>query len=131
MKITNLPDIFLTDLVLRWVADGKWAVHEPFIINSKIVGRIEVTVGTLTDGPSIPKIPVLYEKFRDRAWPAAVPHDFGYDDDCPYDFPREVWDDVFHELMDALYPGWIDRIRNDEEWAGVRLGGESHFRVED
>ncbi|OPY15628.1 MAG: hypothetical protein A4E66_00032 [Syntrophus sp. PtaB.Bin001] len=131
MKLSNLPECFETDLVLRWLTDGHWEVAEPFIINSKHVGRIVVPAGTRTDGPSIPKIPIVYEKYRDRAWPAAVPHDFGYDDDCPYDFPREAWDEMFHELMDALYPGWIDHIQNDKEWLGVRLGGASHFRKDD
>lgn len=128
MKIENLPKQFLTDIVLRWVADGKWAVHEPISVVSELIGLIEIPVDFVTDGPSIPKIPVLYEKFRDRAWPAAVVHDWLYCDKCPLNITRDQADDVFHELMDALYPGWIDQIINDQEWSGVRIGGESHFR---
>jgi hypothetical protein len=119
---------FGSPLVLQWVDDGLWMVKEPFPIHSQNVGNITVPVGLITDGPSIPKIPSVYEEFRDRAWPAAVAHDFGYTSDCLYDFPKEAWDDMFHELMDALYHGWIERLQNDKEWLGVDLFGGISFR---
>jgi hypothetical protein len=127
IKLTNHPS-YKTDLVLKWEGDGLWSVYAPFIVNHRRYGEIIVPVGTLTDGPSIPKIPVLYERYRDRAWPPAAVHDYGYDKSCVYQFPREVWDQIFHDLMDELYPGWISRVENDKEWAGVRLGGSRAFR---
>ena len=126
--LEKLPYPFLTDLVLRWVSDGLWRVHEPFGAATKTVGGVVVPVGVLTDGPSIPKVPVIYEKYRDRAWPAAVVHDYLYSKDCAIDCTREQADETFDELMDALYPGWINDIANDAEYAGVRLGGASHWR---
>ena len=125
--LTNYPS-FKTDLVLKWEGDGLFSVREPFIIYHKKYGEIITPVGSLTDGPSIPKIPIVYERFRDRAWPPAIVHDYGYDKNCVYQFPREAWDEIFHDLMDELYPGWLSRIENDKEWAGVRLGGGLHFR---
>lgn len=130
MKKENLPDCFKTDLVLRWVKDSWWKVDVPYGVDTKTVGFLIVPINFLTDGPSIPKMPGLYEEFRDRAWPAAVVHDYLYSIDCPINCTREQADDVFHELMDALYPGWIDKIKNDEEWLGVRTGGGLFFRKE-
>jgi hypothetical protein len=129
IKLTNHPS-FKTNLVLKWEGDGLFSVYDPFIVYHKKYGEIVVPVGTLTDGPSIPKIPVVYGKYRDRAWPPAVVHDYGYDKGCIYQYEREVWDEIFHDLMDELYPGWISRIENDKEWAGVRLGGCLAFRRE-
>ena len=125
-----LPQPFKTELVLRWISDGVWAVNEPLIVNVKI-GLVAVPVGFVTDGPSIPKMPLLYEEFRDRAWPAAVVHDWLYSKECPIDISRDQADETFHELMDALYPGWIDRVKNDDEYAGVRACGEMFFRKKD
>lgn len=128
---------FRSELVLRWVADGLWDLYSPLIVDSDLVyngrriGILEAPVGTRTNGPSIPKIPVLYEAYRDRAWPPAVMHDYGYDEKCIYEFPQEVWDALFHELMEALYPGWQDQVLNDMAWAGVRIGGSAHFRKEE
>jgi hypothetical protein len=129
IKLTNHPS-YKTDLVLKWEGDGLWSVKEPFVIWHKTYGEIETPVGSLTDGPSIPKIPIIYGKYRDRAWPPATVHDYGYDKSCVYPLPREAWDQIFHDLMDELYPGWISRIENDKEWAGVRIGGSLSFRRE-
>jgi hypothetical protein len=124
----KLPDAWKTTLCLQWVSDGWWTLCEPLIYNSNILGTIYVPMGFMTDGPSIPKMPGLYEELRDRAWPIAVVHDYLYSETCSIQCTREQADEVFHEGMDLLYPGWIDRIKNDEEYAGVRLGGASHFR---
>jgi hypothetical protein len=123
-----IPPEWLTTLVLQFYCDGWWSLAAPLIFISKILGRIEVPAGFLTDGPSIPRIPGLYEKFRERAWLIAIIHDWLYSLLCPIQCTREQADEVFHEGMDLLYPGWLDRIKNDEEYAGVRLGGASHFR---
>jgi hypothetical protein len=128
MVCKNLPGNWRTDVILRWDSDGNWVVHDQIIVFTKVLGMLVIPVGAQVNGPSIPKLPGIYEEFSGRAWPESIPHDWLYDKLCPINCTREQADEAFHELMDARYPGWKDRILNDAEWAGVRVGGESHFR---
>ena len=111
---------FLTNLNIALVDDCTWRLSSPLAYQSDIAGRIVVPDGFLTDLASVPRIPIVYLSWGDRAHREAVVHDFLYCADCPACFPRDVVDKIFLEAMEAR--GVPAHIRYPMYW-GVRLGG--------
>jgi hypothetical protein len=71
---------FLTELDagLKAGSDSVWLLDKPLIYESGIAGLIEVPAGFETDFASVPRIPVFYMAFGDRAHREAVLHDYLY-----------------------------------------------------
>ncbi|MEN6420315.1 MAG: DUF1353 domain-containing protein [Smithella sp.] len=69
---------FLTELDARLKpnSDSVWLIDKPLIYESDIVGPIEVPAGFETDFASVPRIPLFYTLFGDRAHREAVLHDY-------------------------------------------------------
>lgn len=115
---------FLTSLVLRAGAEdgAAWTVVAPFLYSSDVLDRI-VTVpeGFETDLASVPRLPVVYLLTGATGNEAAVVHDFLYSVQL---CTRKQADDVFYEAAVASgMPKWRAWLM----WAGVRLGGGSHW----
>ncbi len=108
---------FLSPLNVREIDDRRWEVLSPLVYESDIAGRIEVPAGLVTDFASVPRIPLVYWLFGDRAHMAAVVHDYLYQ---THVHARDVADAVFYEAMAASGIGVIGRWAM---WAGVRVGG--------
>jgi len=73
-----------------------------------------------TDFASVPRIPIVYTLFGDRAHYESVIHDYLY---CKNSVPiveREVADKIFLEAMKLRGKGWF--VRN-MMYVGVRAGG--------
>jgi hypothetical protein len=73
-----------------------------------------------TDFASVPRLPLIYDLFGDRAHYESVIHDYLY---CKDSFPvveREVADKVFLEAMKLRGKSWFVRSMM---YAGVRAGG--------
>jgi hypothetical protein len=87
-------------------------------------GTIEVPVGALSDGASIPKIfwPILgpYGPY----FRSAVVHDFLYSD-LNDEFTRAESDLIFKEAMFNEGIGWCQR---ETIYRAVRLFGKKHFK---
>lgn len=102
--------------------DGRWRVVVPLEYESDIAKRtITVPVGFVTDLASVPRLPVVYLACGDRASEAAIVHDYLYSTGL---LPRRVADDV---LLEAALATGVPRWRALAMWAGVRIGGGSHF----
>lgn len=115
---------FLSRLYLVDVddADGKWYVFKPLLFNSAVAGRvITVPEGFPTDLASTPRIPFIYEMLGNIGARAAVVHDYLYTSGRE---SRAMADDV---LMEALEACGVSRFKRWAMWAGVRLGGASHY----
>lgn len=114
---------FLTKLEIECIGDRSWRLTSPFCYASDVVGqRIVVPRGFETDLLSTWGIPVAAEIFDgDDSGPAVV-HDFLY---STTRFSRAVSDAVLREACivngSAQWRAWII-------WAGVRIGGWSHWR---
>jgi hypothetical protein len=106
------------------VDDGKWRVVDPLIYESVVAQRtITVPTGFVTDLASVPRLPVVYLACGDCASEAAIVHDYLYSTGL---VPRRVADDVLFEASKVSgVPAW----RRWAMWAGVRLGGASHFNA--
>ena len=116
---------FLTDLSVRCINDGCWKLDAPLTYQSDIVGRIDVPAGFETDFASVPRVPIFFTLFSDRAHREAVLHDYGYRCDSIPVMERSTVDDLFLEAMKERGKGFFVRYAM---WAGVRLGGWTAWR---
>jgi len=112
---------FLTELNTRLKNDDKvWVMCSPLIYKSDLMGTIEVPVGFESDFASVPRLPIIYSLFGDRAHREAVLHDYLYRiDSKPYATYSQA-NEVFYEAMELRGKSWIVRHCM---WAGVVLGG--------
>ena len=72
---------FLTPLRLESIEDkeGAWWLLYPLVYQSVLLQRIfTVPCGTYTDLASVPRIPIIYSLWGNRAHHEAVLHDFGF-----------------------------------------------------
>ncbi len=101
---------------------GRWYLFAPLVYKSDIAGRvITVPAGFPTDLASTPRIPIIYEACGNIAVRAAVVHDYLYTSGRE---SRAVADAVLLEAAEVTGVSWWQRWMM---WAGVRLGGRSHY----
>lgn len=104
--------------------DGKWILGADLVYDSdKLKQRITVPTGYQTDLASVPRLPVIYFLAGDSAHAAAVVHDFLYGGGVP-GVSRKDADAVLREAATAT---GVPRWRSWLMWAGVRIGGGSHY----
>jgi len=112
---------FLTDLDARLKEDDEtWIIDSSLVYESDILGRIEVPAGFETDFASVPRVPIFYALFGDRAHRESVIHDYLYRIDAFPEASRSQADDVFFEAMIERGKGFF--VCYSMYW-GVRLGG--------
>ena len=103
------------------VALSSNTLPEKFIKFTEHGFEITVPAGFETDFSSVPRIPLAYWLTGGKAKKAAVVHDWLYS----LGAGSRIWcDDVYCALAKL---GRISGWRRGLMWAGVRLGGGSHF----
>lgn len=91
---------FLTQLKITLLDNDKiWILDAPLIYESDLVGRIEVPVDFQTDFASVPRLPIIYSLFGDRAHREAVIHDYIFRIDSIPIVSFEISNKVFLEAM--------------------------------
>lgn len=113
---------FLTELDGRWLDDKRFMLLSDLVYESDILkATLTVPKGFVTDFASVPRVPIAYWLFGDRAHHESVPHDFLYQ---THKSSRADADKLFLEAMivrkKPLY------IRQPMYW-GVVLGGASSY----
>jgi hypothetical protein len=116
---------FLTELCLVEADgqdDGKWIVGRDLVYQSDVAkAKITVPAGFKTDLASVPRLPVVYWLAGGTSSKAAVIHDYLY---TTGQVRRDMADAVLREASACIgVPAWRRWIM----WAGVRLGGSSHY----
>ena len=87
--------------------------------------NITVPAGFETDLASVPRLPIVYLEWGDRAHREAVLHDYLYCIGAVPDIPRSQCDEVFREAMISQgNPWWIYQPM----YLGVRLGGWTGYK---
>lgn len=93
-------------------------------------GRIfEVPDGFECDLASVPRVPIIWLLWGDKAHREGVLHDYLYRRDNPHNLTRHEADSLFCEAIKSDSPShpanpcWI----SGPMWAGVRLGGGSAY----
>ena len=109
---------FLTELAVQEVGEGTWQLLGDLKYQSELFnGIIVAPVGFLTDFASVPRVPIAYTAFGDRAHRESTLHDFLYFTAL---VSKVMADKIFLEAMKA---------RNKQFWVrwsmyiGVRVGG--------
>lgn len=116
---------FITELDARLKDDDTvWVLSVPLIYESDIVGRIRVPARFQTDFASIPRLPLIYSLFGDRAHRESVLHDYLYRIDAKPCVTLKQANDVFLEAMTLRGKPWY--VRYPMFW-GVCLGGAASY----
>lgn len=111
---------FLTELDTREVTDKVRMLLAPLIYESDLVGRIVVPERFFTDFASVPRIPIVFMLWGDRAHREAVIHDYLYRIDSSPAVSCSMANKVFNEVM--VCRGKERKVRLPMYW-GVVLGG--------
>lgn len=120
---------FLTKLDVEQVTDvgeqgrGSWSVTEPLVYLTDSGVKYTVPTGFVTDFASVPRLPIVFLFFGDRANESATLHDYLYTK--PHDgLTRAQADSILKEAsLSQGVSAWV-------AWAlylGVRVGGASHW----
>ena len=125
---------FLTELDARLKDDDRvWILDSPLAYQSDIFGgfKVEIPAGFETDFASVPRVPIAYTLYGDRAHREAVIHDYLYRIDSVPEVSFETANSVFLEAMKCRGKSWFIRW---PMYLGVKFGGYSSYhkkRVED
>lgn len=98
---------FLTDLDARLKDDDTiWVLDSPLVYQSDILGRVTAPAGFETDFASVPRLPIIYAAWGDRAHREAVIHDYLYRIDSIPPATFDQANNVFLEAMNARNKPW-------------------------
>ena len=112
---------FITDLEVTCINDGAWVLNSPLRYASDLLNDlVDVPVGFETDFASVPRVPIAFTLFGDRAHREAVLHDYLYRIDSIPLVTISQANDVFLEAMKERGKGYF--VRYAMYW-GVVLGG--------
>lgn len=109
---------FLSPLIYKPISDKLFELTSECFYESDLLNKtIVIPCGFITDGPSVPRLPLVYLIWGDRAKEPSVLHDWLY---ALQATDRKTADDLLYESsMVCNIPGWI----RDPYYLGVRLGG--------
>lgn len=117
---------FLTPLDGRWLDDEHFMLLSPLKYASVLFGDvITVEAGFVTDFASVPRAPIIYSLFGDRAHHESVPHDFLYQTHLK-GCPKPLADKIFKEAMIARNKPWGIY---EPMYLGVVLGGGTPYKT--
>jgi hypothetical protein len=113
---------FISELTTHLLDDDTiWELDELLVYKSDYFkDDIIVPVGFQTDFASVPRVPIIYGLWGDRAHREGVLHDYLYRIDSLPQATRSLADDIFYEAMNSREKPWY--VRYPMKW-GVRVGG--------
>jgi hypothetical protein len=117
---------FLTDLVIELVDEDKiWVLHERLSYWSEELNcQIDVEAGFQTDLASVPRVPVLYLKWGNRAHREAVIHDYLYRINS---IPVVTFDQANRVFREAMIARGKPKDIYEGMYKGVCLGGKGSY----
>lgn len=116
---------FITELDARLHDDDRiWSILSPLIYCSNILGIIRVPAGFETDFASVPRVPIVFRLYGDRAHRESVIHDYLYRIDSTPEASFDIANLVFLEAMTCRGKSHFIRCGM---YKGVCLGGKRHY----
>ena len=118
---TEKPQLQLED-------DEHFSLITPFVVKID-ESLLVVPAGFITDFDSVPKIPFAYLMLDGSGKRSALMHDFLYSVESPPEFKNlgRRWAD--RAFWRGMLDEGLDQGVADAKYAGVRLGGESHWKT--
>jgi len=94
---------FITSLLIDQITDEIFELASPLIYQSDILGglKVEVPAGFQSDGASVPRLPIVYALYGNRAHHEAVLHDFFYRIDSVPEVSFKIANKLFLEAMEV------------------------------
>jgi hypothetical protein len=111
---------YLSQLCTVEKTDEIGVLSAPLLYQSDKYGLVEVKAGFETDYASVPRLPIIYSLYGDRAHKSAVLHDYAYRIDSVPAFTFSQANDLFLEAM--LCCGHKAYVAYPMYW-GVVIGG--------
>lgn len=109
---------FLTELEVKEIGEGIWELVSPLRYYSELLDKeIEVPSGFFSDFASVPRLPLVYSMYGDRAHRESTLHDWLYYNAF---VKRNVADKIFLEAMESRGKSFFIRWGM---YLGVRAGG--------
>ena len=116
---------FLTELNVRLKNNDRiWIIDSRLVYESDLVGTVIVPEGFQTDFASVPRVPIAFTLFGNRAHRESVVHDALYRIDFPGNVSYNTANKVFLEAMKCRGKGYFVRYAM---YAGVCVGGWPSF----
>lgn len=118
---------FLTDLKceLSQSSDEIWILTSPLKYYSELLDLIiTIPVDFNSDGASVPRLPVIYELYGNRAHREGFLHDYLYRIDSDPDVPIQLANKLFLEAMKSRNKSVY--VRYPMYW-GVLIGGKEFY----
>lgn len=111
---------FLSELEVELMDDDAvWVTRKPLLYESDRIGTVEVPAGFYTDFASVPRVPIAYTFFGDKAHRESVIHDYLFRIDAVPNVSFMTANKVFLEAMKLRGKSFL--IRYPMYW-GVCLG---------
>lgn len=92
---------YLSELHTCHITDKIYRLDTPLIYKSDLVGIVEVPAGFYTDLASVPRVPILWWFYGDRAHKSAVIHDYLFCIDAKPEVSWMMANRVFLEAMET------------------------------
>ena len=116
---------FLTGLDISVIEDYLYRLEKPLVYESDVLkATIRVPEGFYTDLVSVPRVPVIYTLWGNRAHHEAVLHDYLYRIDAEPGASYDEANNVFLEAMKERGKSWY--ISRFMYW-GVCIGGRGSY----
>ncbi len=126
--MTYYTSYFVSELhvELKPDSDGTWILTMDLVYRSKSLGaEITVPAGFETDFASVPRIPIIYGAWGDRAHREAVLHDYLYRKNALPALSFNKCNSVFLEAMESRGVPWYIRY---PMYFGVCIGGHPSYK---
>ncbi len=125
---------FVTPLRAEKLSERNWRLLEALIYKSDTLDDyIAVPKGFVTNFASVPRLPFMYLMFGGIGDEAATLHDWLYSILCPIAVSRAKADKILRGVViecltkDGMVR-WKAMLIAYAMWAGVRIGGASHWK---
>ena len=129
---------FKTKLRVEKESERCWRLLEPLVYESDTIGTIIVDAGFETNFASVPRLPLMFWAFGGVGDEAATLHDWLYRKDHTQStghervIDRETADKVLRGvIIECLTKDGTSKLKANliawAMWAGVRIGGASHW----
>lgn len=129
---------FETPLRVEKISEHCWKLTDPFIYRSNNIGLIVVDAGFETNFASVPRLPLMYLAFGGVGDEAATLHDWLYRKEhtaytgSAVKIERAMADKVLRGvIVECLTNDGVSKLKAKiiawSMWAGVRIGGASHW----
>lgn len=110
---------YLSDLHTCHITDRIRRLDAPLIYESDLVGLVEVPAGFYTDFASVPRIPLVWYFYGNRAHKSAVIHDYLF---CKDAIPSVSWSMANRVFLEAMETGGHNPFVRYPMFWGVVIG---------